>query len=200
MKIFAALLFLSFSLARAETPKTEKAIFAGGCFWCIQQAFDALKPQGVISSKVGYSGGETKNPSYEEVSSGRSGHLESIEVVFDPAKISFEKLLDNYWENIDPLDAAGQFCDKGAQYQSAVFYFSKEQKIAFEKSKLAIQKKLKGKGIVATRLIPADKFYPAEDYHQSYYQKNPLQYGTYKYGCGRPSRLKELWGKSAKHE
>ena len=200
MKLLLGLLFLSASQSWATPAKTETAIFAGGCFWCIQQAFDALKPQGVISSKVGYAGGETKNPSYEEVSSGRSGHLESIEVVFDPAKISFEKLLDNYWENIDPLDAAGQFCDKGSQYQSAVFYFTPAQKAAFEKSKAAIQKKLKGKGTVATRLIPADKFYPAEDYHQSYYKKNPLQYGAYKYGCGRPSRLKDLWGSPAKHD
>jgi peptide-methionine (S)-S-oxide reductase len=190
MKIFLfAILFLQ---SAAVLAKTETAYFAGGCFWCVEQAFENSGE--ILSARSGYSGGALKDPSYEAVSSGQSGHLEALEVTYDPAKTSLEKLLDIFWVNIDPFDAKGQFCDKGEQYQSAFFYKNEAEKKVFEKSKKNLPKKLKIKGTVATRLIPFEKFYPAEDYHQSYYKKNPLRYNSYKYGCGREQRLKEIWG------
>lgn len=178
--------------AVASSSEIKTAVFAAGCFWCIQGPYDKLKKDGVISAIVGYAGGKTENPTYEQVSTGTSGHIEVIEVKYDPKKISYEKLLDVFWKNIDPLDPKGQFCDKGEQYISAVMYADESQKAAFEKSKAAIQAKLKGE--IATKLLPMAKFYPAEDYHQSYYEKNPIRYKYYSTSCGRPKRLKELWG------
>jgi len=176
----------------AETNKNEIAVFAGGCFWCLQKPFDPLK--GVISTRVGYTGGHKDNPTYEETSSGTTGHREAIEITFDPKIVSFKELLKVFWNNIDPYDAGGQFCDKGEQYTSAVFYINKVQKEAYEDS----IKELKKEGVksekIVTSLIEFKKFYPAEEYHQFYYKKNPVRYKFYRYNCGRDKRLKELWG------
>lgn len=168
----------------------EKAVFAGGCFWCMQPPFD--KTPGVLKTTVGYTGGHLDNPTYHDVSAGGTGHFESIEVEFDPAVVSYEQLLDVFWHNIDPLDAAGQFCDKGDSYKSAIFYLDDGQKKAAEASLEKTGKQL-GQP-VATQIIAASTFYPAEDYHQSYYTKNPIRYKYYRHGCGRDKRLKELWG------
>jgi len=172
----------------AET-KTEKATFAGGCFWCMDAEFSGIP--GVSKVVSGYTGGHTKNPTYHEVSSGRTGHFEAIEVTFDPAKVSYAKLLDIYWHNIDPLDPYGQFCDKGSQYRAGVFYHNDEQKKLAEDSRAQV-KKLFNQDISAI-IEPAVEFYPAEDYHQDYYIKSKLRYKLYRYGCGRDRRLKELW-------
>lgn len=169
--------------------QTEIATFAGGCFWCMQPPFD--KTPGVISTTVGYTGGRIKNPSYQQVSSGSTGHLESIQVEYNPAIISYEKLLDVFWHNIDPLDATGQFCDKGNQYRSVIFYHNPTQQQQATASKETISKQL-GQSI-ATEIVPASAFYRAEDYHQKYYEKNPLRYKFYRYNCGRDKRLKEVW-------
>jgi peptide-methionine (S)-S-oxide reductase len=176
--------------AMETTPTQERAIFAGGCFWCMQPVFDHM--EGVISTFVGYSGGDVKNPTYEEVSSGTTGHVEANEVVYDPAKVSYEKLLDAYWRNIDPVDANGQFYDRGPQYHTAIFYFTAEQKKLAEASKKKLEAELKQP--IRTQILPAKEFYPAEEYHQEYYKKNPIRYNAYKMGSGRKERLKEIWG------
>jgi peptide-methionine (S)-S-oxide reductase len=178
--------------ARAVEPALAKATFAGGCFWCMEPPFDKLA--GVTSTTSGYTGGRAKNPSYEEVSSGTTGHAESVQVAYDPAKVSYEKLLDVYWHNVDPLDGGGQFCDRGTQYRTAIFYQDEEQHRLAEQSKKAVEAKL-GKRVV-TQIVPASEFYPAEEYHQNYYQKNPVRYRFYRYNCGRDRRLKDLWGTS----
>lgn len=189
MKILKTLLLVTvFSLSFFSVSKADTAIFAGGCFWCMQPPFDALKGKGVNSVVVGYSGGTKENPTYEQTSAGGTGHRESIEVNYDPKKISYSQLIKIFWENIDPFDQYGQFCDKGEQYTSAVFYNNEQEKMEFEKTK--------PKGKVATLLLPAKKFYPAEEYHQSYYTKNPIRYKFYRYNCGRDKRLKEVWGHS----
>jgi peptide-methionine (S)-S-oxide reductase len=175
----------------AGNKATATATFAGGCFWCMVHPFDQLP--GVISATSGYTGGHKKDPTYEEVSAGGTGHRESVQIVYDPKKIGYGKLLDVYWHNIDPLDANGQFCDRGEQYQSVIFYHGEEQKRLAEESKAAIEKQLKHP--VATTIRPASTFYAAEDYHQDYYKKNPLRYKFYRYSCGRDQRLEELWGK-----
>jgi peptide-methionine (S)-S-oxide reductase len=188
-------LFIVLTIALANPTlaaiNTEKAIFAGGCFWCMEPPFDKL--EGVISTTSGYTGGHQKSPSYEDVSGGRSGHVESVQIVYDPKKISYEKLLEVFWINIDPLNDKGQFCDNGSQYLSAIFYLNEAQKAAAEKSleKLDDSNVLKGK--IVTTIRPAAIFYPAEHYHQDYYQKNPYRYKTYRYICGRDQRLKQLW-------
>ncbi|MBY0384813.1 peptide-methionine (S)-S-oxide reductase MsrA, partial [bacterium] len=164
-------------------------VLAAGCFWCIQPPYD--KTPGVISTRVGYTGGTKENPTYEEVSSGTTGHIEAIEITYDAKKVSLDKLLDVFWKNIDPLDSKGQFCDKGPQYVSAFFYASDEEKALFEKTKMEVQKKLKQP--IATQALAFKKFYPAEDYHQSYYTKNPVRYKFYRYNCGRDKRLSEIW-------
>jgi peptide-methionine (S)-S-oxide reductase len=179
------------AVAGAEE-QAAKATFAGGCFWCMQPAYDAVP--GVISTNVGYTGGHTKDPSYHEVGSGTTGHAESIEVAYDPKKVSYEKLLEVFWRNIDPTDANGQFCDKGNQYRSAIFYHDDAQKRLAEQSKKDVAKALKVPGPIVTEIVPASTFYSAEDYHQSYYKKNPLRYRFYRRGCGRDNRLEEVWG------
>lgn len=183
-----------------ESSAQEIAIFAGGCFWCMQPPYDKLKDQGVISTRVGYTGGAKENPTYKETSAGGTGHREAIEVTFDPKKIGYKKLLEVFWVNIDPLDAAGQFCDKGEQYTSAIFFVSEEQKKAAEESLTTAKRDLKEKGDIATPILPAKTFWPAEDYHQSYYLKNPIRYKYYRNGCGRDKRLEKLWGAKAKHD
>lgn len=180
----------------AESPgasPSAKAYFAGGCFWCMEEAFE--KVEGVVSVVSGYMGGTAANPTYEEVSAGRTGHAESVEVIYDPTKVTYQKLLDAFWHNVDPLTPNAQFCDHGSQYRSAIFYSTEEEKRLAEESKSAIEQVKKFPAPIVTQLAPAATFYPAEDYHQDYYKKNPLRYKYYKYGCGRANRLEALWGK-----
>ena len=169
------------------------AIFAGGCFWCMEPPFDKL--DGVISTTSGYTGGQKVNPTYQEVSAGRTGHTEAVEIVYDPDKVSYAELLDVFWHNIDPTAVDGQFCDWGSQSRSEIFYTTAEQQRLAEKSKAALEELKPFKEPVVTALSKATEFYPAEDYHQDYYLKNPVRYKFYRYGCGRDKRLEELWGK-----
>jgi peptide-methionine (S)-S-oxide reductase len=173
-------------------PASAVATFAGGCFWCVEADFD--KVAGVISTTSGYIGGRTAKPSYDEVSRGGTGHAEAVEIVFDPAKVSYEKLLDTFWHNVDPLVKDRQFCDAGHQYRSAIFYHDETQKRLAEASRAEVQKRFKQP--VQTEIVAAGPFYPAEEYHQDYYKKNPLRYKFYRSGCGRDRRLTELWGSS----
>jgi peptide-methionine (S)-S-oxide reductase len=173
-------------------PATAKATFAGGCFWCMEEAFDPVP--GVVSTVSGYMGGKTKNPTYEQVSGGRTGHAEVLQIEYDPKRVSYEKLLEVFWRNIDPTQPDGQFCDHGSQYRSGVFYHDDVQKRLAETSKAALLKNKPFKGEIVTEITKAAEFYPAEDYHQDYYQKNPVRYKFYKTGCGRAARLKQLWG------
>ena len=170
-----------------------KAYFAGGCFWCMEEAFE--KVEGVLSATSGYMGGTVANPSYEEVSAGRTGHAESVEVVYDPAKVSYQKLLDAFWRNVDPLTPNAQFCDRGSQYRSAVFFQTDEEKRMSDTSKQAIEQSKRFTEPIVTQIVMASQFYPAEEYHQDFYKKNPIRYKFYKYNCGRAQRLEELWGK-----
>jgi peptide-methionine (S)-S-oxide reductase len=172
------------------TPQTATAIFAGGCFWCVEADFD--KVAGVVSTTSGYIGGRSANPSYEEVSRGGTGHAEAVEIVYDPAKVTFAKLLDVFWRNIDPLARDRQFCDRGDQYRTAIFYHGEEQKRAAEASKSTVEKRFKQP--IATEIVAAGTFTKAEDYHQDYYLKNPVRYKFYRFNCGRDARLEELWG------
>jgi peptide-methionine (S)-S-oxide reductase len=176
---------------QSEPPKTAIATFAGGCFWCVEADFD--KVPGVIRTTSGYTGGHTEEPSYEEVSRGGTGHAEAVQVVFDPAKVSYEKLLDAFWHNIDPLAKNGQFCDHGDQYRTAIFYHDETQHRLAEQSKAAVQARFKSP--VVTEITAAGPFYNAEEYHQDYYLKNPIRYKFYRFNCGRDARLEELWGK-----
>ena len=170
-----------------------KAYFAGGCFWCMEEVFE--KVEGVLSATSGYMGGTVSNPTYEEVSAGRTGHTESVEVVYDPAKVSYQKLLDAFWRNVDPITPNAQFCDHGNQYRSAIFFRTDEEKRASDSSKQAIEQSRRFKEPIVTQIVMAPQFYPAEEYHQDFYKKNPIRYKLYKYNCGRAQRLEELWGK-----
>ncbi len=177
-----------------DSPATAKATFAGGCFWCMEPPYDEL--EGVISTTSGYIGGNKKNPTYEEVVSGSTGHAEAVQVTYDPKKISYERLLDVFWRNIDPLTANAQFCDSGNQYRSAIFYHDETQKKLADASKKLLQNRFKQP--IVTEIVRVVEFYPAEDYHQDYYKKNPIRYKVYRYGCGRDQRLQELWGNEKK--
>lgn len=177
--------------------KLEKAIFAGGCFWCMEAPFDQLP--GVISVIAGYTGGKKKNPTYKEVSAGGTGHAEAVQIVYDSAKISYEKLLSVFWHNIDPTVIDRQFCDTGDQYRSAIFFTTEEQQLIALQSKAALEKSKPFKEPVLTGISRASEFYPAEEYHQHYYKKNPVRYRYYRNSCGRDQRLKELWGSAAGH-
>lgn len=175
-----------------DNKNLETATFAGGCFWCMEPPFDNLK--GVVLVTVGYTGGDKENPTYQEVCSGKTGHAEAVQVIFDPSIISYEDLLDIYWKNIDPTTANKQFCDIGTQYRTVIYYHHHAQKEAAEKSKA----KLEAEGrfnTIATEILPASTFFPAEDYHQKYYQKNPLRYQLYHHGSGRDKTLEDLWEK-----
>ncbi len=172
-----------------------KATFAGGCFWCMEEVYDEL--DGVVSATSGYAGGQKQNPTYEEVSAGGTGHAEAVEVTYDPSKISYQQLLDRFWHNIDPLVRDRQFCDVGNQYRSAIFYRDETQKRLAEASKLALEQSKRFPQPIATEIVAAGTFYPAEAYHQDYYRKNPVRYKFYKWNCGRAQRLKELWGEEA---
>ncbi len=189
MKRLALLLIL---VAVPAFGQTAKATFAGGCFWCTES--DLKKVPGVISVTSGYTGGHVKNPTYEQVSDGGTGHRESVEVVYDPKKVTYAQILDAFWHDIDPFDDLGQFCDKGTQYRSAIFFHDAEQKRLAEETKAALEKRF-GKKIV-TDIFPAGPFYAAEDYHQDYAKKNPLRYHFYRFNCGRDQRLESIWGKA----
>jgi len=181
------------ALPGAKTkPATAKATFAGGCFWCMEEAFDAVP--GVIATTSGYTGGQVKNPTYEQVSSGRTGHAEAVQVEYDPSKVTYARLLEVFWRNIDPTQKDAQFCDYGSQYRSGIFYHDDEQKRLAEASRAALAKSKPFKSEIVTEITKAAQFYPAEDYHQNYYLKNPARYKFYKSGCGRAARLKQLWG------
>jgi peptide-methionine (S)-S-oxide reductase len=185
---------LSASAQTAERSTSAKAIFAGGCFWCMEEAFEEVP--GVLSVTSGYIGGRVPNPTYDQVSAGKTGHTEAIEVLYDPARVSYSTLLEVFWHNIDPLTPNAQFCDHGSQYRAGIFYHSAEQQKLADASKQALIDSQRFKEPIVTEITMATMFYPAEEYHQDYYKKNPLRYKFYKYNCGRAQRLKELWGKS----
>lgn len=178
--------------------KTEVATFAGGCFWCIQPPFDRVK--GVLKTTVGYTGGHTKNPTYEEVSSGETGHAESIEIVFDPSKVSYDRLLDVYWMSVDPTQTDGQFVDHGSQYRTAIFYHSAAQKRAALASKARLEKEKRFDGPIVTQIVPASTFYAAEEYHQKYYLKSRAHYTMYHDLSGRREFFQKTWGRTAQAE
>jgi peptide-methionine (S)-S-oxide reductase len=180
----------------AETQATT-AIFAGGCFWCMEPPFDQL--EGVKSTESGYIGGRTANPTYEQVSSGSTGHAEAVKVTYDPDLVAYQDLLDVFWRNIDPVDAGGQFCDRGNQYRSAIFYVDDDQKTQALASLDELEMADRFARPVVTEVEAAGTFYPAEDYHQNYYEKNPLRYKYYRYSCGRDERLQEVWGDPTGH-
>jgi peptide-methionine (S)-S-oxide reductase len=195
LAIGLAFCLVSSALALAAPPKRATAIFAGGCFWCEETAFEEVP--GVVAVISGYTGGHVANPTYEQVSAGVTGHAESVQVVYDPDKISYEKLLDIFWHNVDPLQANAQFCDHGNQYRSAIFYRDPAQQKAAEASKAKLEEEPRFKGKIVTEIVPATTFYRAEEYHQDFYKKNPVRYYSYRTGCGRDARLKELWGAAA---
>ena len=197
------LLFAATGISVAETKPVhtganlEQATFAGGCFWCMEAPFDKLP--GVVSVTVGYTGGQVKNPTYAQVSAGGTGHAESVQIGYDPAKIGYDKLLEVFWRNIDPTVKDRQFCDVGHQYRSAIFFHSPEQQAVAFRSRAALEKSKPFAAPVITEIVPASEFYPAEEYHQHYYKKNPIRYTYYRSSCGRDRRLKELWGSAAGH-
>jgi peptide-methionine (S)-S-oxide reductase len=183
------------ALFKPMTPRAQykRAVFAGGCFWCMEPPFDQTK--GVISVTSGYSGGKKANPTYKEVSSGGTGHYEVIEVLYDPAVVSYSQLLGVFWRQIDPLDNEGQFCDKGPHYRSGIFVSNPEERVQAEQSKAELQKSARfSKQKIVTEVMDASVFYPAEEYHQKYYQKNPIRYKYYRTSCGRDKRLEQVWG------
>ena len=187
---------LPFALAQtAPAQRSEVATFAGGCFWCVESDFD--KVDGVLSTVSGFMGGRTANPTYKQVSAGGTGHAEVVQITYDPGKVSYQRLLDVYWRSVDPLDAGGQFCDRGDEYRTEIFTHSPEQQQLAQASKAALDASGRfGKKIVAA-ISPASQFTAAEDYHQDHYIKNPLQYRFYRYSCGRDARVKQVWGEEA---
>jgi peptide-methionine (S)-S-oxide reductase len=205
MKAFlgALLLLVGFAIAlnaprpvaAAPAPKLASAVFAGGCFWCTESDFDHIP--GVVSTTSGYAGGKLANPSYEQVSAGGTGHIESVRVVYDPAKVSYQTLVARFFRTVDPLDSGGQFCDRGDQYRTAIFVANAAERRVAEATRARAAALLKKPA--ATLILPAGRFYPAEGYHQDYYRKNPVRYKYYRWRCGREARLAQLWGKSAGH-
>jgi peptide-methionine (S)-S-oxide reductase len=191
--IIASLLCLA-SVGAADAQELAKATFAGGCFWCMEPPFDAL--DGVVSTTSGYTGGHTANPTYEQVSAGKTGHTEAVEIVYDPRKVTYTRLLEVFWRNIDPLTANAQFCDTGSQYRAVIFVHDATQRRLAEASKDAVAQRLQ-KPIV-TEITAASQFWPAEEYHQDYYKKNPIRYKFYRTSCGRDRRLEAIWGPDAK--
>ena len=189
-KLFFIFLILLFTSSISYTKNIKEAYFAGGCFWCMEDAFEKIK--GVEEVISGYSGGSTENPTYKEVTYGNTGHFEVAKIIYDEDIINYEKILNFYWQNIDPFDSAGQFCDKGSSYRSVAFYKNKNEKTIIKNSIINIEKQFKGKKVVTfTRKF--EKFYPAEDYHQDYYQENFINYLLYKKACGREETLKKIW-------
>lgn len=187
--LIVSMMFSGVAMAQSTT---KHATFAGGCFWCMEPVFS--KMDGVISVTSGYTRGHIPDPSYEDITTGRTGHAEAVDVVYDPAKASYKELLEVYWSNIDPTVKDRQFCDVGSQYRTGIYYHDEEQKALAEQSKqdIATLERFKGKTIY-TEIEPASTFYTAEEYHQEYYKKNPLRYSLYKNACGREKRLKEIW-------
>ncbi len=186
-------LALLLAVAPLHAAQTETAILAGGCFWCTESDFD--KVPGVISTTSGYIGGDKKGATYEAVTTGSTGHIESVQVIFDPAQVSYAQLLDKFWRSIDPTTANAQFCDRGYQYSSAIFYMNDEQKRLAEASKEALKKSKPFKEPIVTEIVVATTFYPAEEYHQNFHVRNAKRYKYYRWSCGRDQRLEELWGK-----
>lgn len=189
----AAVMATAASAQDAAAPAQKSAIFAGGCFWCVEEAFDAVP--GVVATTSGYTGGTMVNPTYEQVSHGGTGHYEAVKVDYDPAKVSYEQLLETFWRNVDPFDGAGQFCDKGHSYLSAIFATDPAEKGLAEASKTEVADRFKKP--VATVVLDQQAFYPAEDYHQNFHNVSTARYKYYKWGCGRAQRLEEIWGKPA---
>jgi peptide-methionine (S)-S-oxide reductase len=178
----------------ADSGSTAKAYFAGGCFWCMEEAFE--KVDGVIETVSGYMGGTVKNPTYEEVSAGQTGHAESVEVRYDPSKVTYTQLLEAFWRNVDPVTPNAQFCDHGSQYRAVIFYQGEDEKRLAEESKRAIEQSKRFSTPIVTQVTAASEFFQAEEYHQDFYKKNPIRYKYYKFTCGRAQRLESLWGKS----
>ena len=197
MRTFARCLLILAALVAGTAARAEQATatFAGGCFWCMEPPFEAL--DGVTSVTAGYTGGTVANPTYEQVSDGGTGHAESVQIVYDPSKVSYQKLLDVFWHNIDPTAVDQQFCDVGTQYRSAIFVHDAEQRKLAEASRAALQTSGRFDKPIATQIVDAGPFYAAEDYHQDYYKKNPIRYRFYRHGCGRDARLSEVWGAEA---
>jgi peptide-methionine (S)-S-oxide reductase len=198
--VLALAALVSASAARSEpaaAPPSGQAVavFAGGCFWCMEGPFDAL--EGVVSTQSGYTGGSVADPRYEEVSEGTTGHLEAVRVVYDPKRVDYAKLLDVFWRNVDPLDAGGQFCDRGSQYRSAIFVATPAEREQAEASKRKLAERFGA--AVATEILGAGPFYAAEEYHQDYYRKNPVRYRFYRGSCGRDARLEKVWGAAPPH-
>jgi methionine-S-sulfoxide reductase len=200
----AAAMALAAGAAMAEqdstaTPQNGQALatFAGGCFWCMEPPYDKL--DGVLATISGYIGGSKADPTYQEVSAGGTGHAEAVQVTYDPAEVSYEKLLEVFWRNVDPLDEGGQFCDRGDQYRTGIFVHDQEQRRLAETSKQALEESGRFEQPIVTEIVAAEVFYPAEDYHQDYYEKNPLRYNFYRWNCGRDARLEQLWGEPATH-
>lgn len=179
----------------SDAAALAKATFAGGCFWCMEYPFDKI--DGVNQTTSGYIGGNMDNPTYEEVTSGTTGHAEAVEVIYDPKKVTYEELLHVFWRNVDPTVKNRQFCDIGSQYRTAIFYHNEAQEKAAEASRDKLNQSGRFTEPIATEIVAATTFYPAEDYHQDYYRKNPLRYQLYRAGCGRDGRLKELWDEDA---
>jgi peptide-methionine (S)-S-oxide reductase len=195
--LWIAALTFSTGVAAAQTADkaaTAKATFAGGCFWCVEEAYD--KVPGVLATTSGYMGGKVKDPTYEQVTTGRTGHAEVVQVEYDPKQVTYAKLVEVFWRNIDPTQKDGQFCDYGPQYRSAIFYHDEEQKRVAEASRVALQKTKPFKGDIVTEITKSSAFYPAEGYHQDFHVKSPTRYKFYKSGCGRDARLQQLWGKT----
>jgi peptide-methionine (S)-S-oxide reductase len=182
---------ISSEVRNAAPSNTATAIFAGGCFWCMEKPFDQIP--GVISTTSGYTGGRVDNPTYELVGTGSTGHLEAVKVVYDPAQITYEKLLETYWRQVDPFDGRGQFCDKGPTYAPAIFVANEVEKAAAEASKRTVEARFPRQRIEVA-IKPARTFWDAEEYHQNYYLKNPVRYNYYRYECGRDARLNAVWG------
>ncbi len=194
---------VSCSRAAPSAPPRDKggqraeAVFAGGCFWCTESDFD--KVPGVISTVSGYTGGKLLNPTYKQVSGGDTGHIESLRIVYNPARVSYAALVEHLYRTIDPVDAGGQFCDRGYQYRSAIFVANAQERRVAETLKAKLEKVKKAPGKIATLILPRSTFYPAENYHQDYYKKNPIKYRFYRLNCGRDARVKKAWGSSGGH-
>ena len=195
LALIVSMLLAATAVAAAEPATRAVATFAGGCFWCMEPPFDGI--EGVRATTSGYTGGQTENPTYAEVSAGNTGHAEAVRIEYDPSRVSYEELLRIFWRNVDPLDAGGQFCDRGSQYRTAIFVHDPEQKRLATHSKQELEASGTLRGPVVTEVVEAGRFYPAEDYHQDYYRKNPVRYSLYRYGCGRDRRLREVWGEEA---
>lgn len=193
--LLAAGLITAAGAPALERPALREAVFAGGCFWCMQPPYDTTA--GVLSTRAGYTGGVKTKPTYKEVSAGGTGHTEAVQVIYDPALVSYERLLEIFWHNIDPYARDRQFCDVGSQYRAAIFYRDEEQRRLAEASRVALERSGRMTGPIVTQIEPAGTFWPAEEYHQAYYKKNPIRYKLYRTGCGRDARLKEIWGRDA---